>query len=383
MEETPQNTTPPANSPLISAGTKHWSIKILIIIIALIAFQIPLFLIEELAGDRRDRHKVVQDEITAAWGGEQKIQVFPADKERYDVNLSSQIRYRGIYQILIYSASVRIDAELQNLSNAQNAFVLVSDTDKVEHCTVQVDGKPVAVKKAKTSFKFQLPAGSSKYSVSLKVNGSGKFNCSSGDAKYSTINISGNWKSPGFIGGRLPNSRTITDKGFSAKWIRHNMIPGEEIGVELCLPGGTYQQVRRGINYAAFFLIVFFFSLIFAELFTKIHIHPLQYIIAACAPVLFYLMTLAFSEKAGFTAGYIISAAVIVAMITMYARLFLGKSLPALILGAVFSASYFLNFSIMRMEDNALLAGTAVFALILGTLMILTGKINRKQDPIQ
>ena len=116
------------------------------------------------------------------------------------------------------------------------------------------------------------------------------------------------------------------------------------------------------------------------ELITKVNIHPLQYLVSAGAPVLFYLMTLAFSEKAGFIAGYSISAVVIVAMVTMYAGMFLGKILPALIMGAIFAGSYLLNFIILGMEDLALMSGTIVLAVILGVLMILTGKINRKPD---
>ena len=98
---------------------------------------------------------------------------------------------------------------------------------------------------------------------------------------------------------------------------------------------------------------------------------------AAGAPVLFYLMTLTFSEKIGFTAGYITSAAIIVAMITMYARMFLGKLIPALMLGTVVAISYLFNFLVLRMEDSALLTGTIALAIVLGLLMAATGKINR------
>ena len=69
--------------------------------------------------------------------------------------------------------------------------------------------------------------------------------------------------------------------------------------------------------------------------------------------------------------------------VTMYARMFLGKTVPALIMGIIFAASYLLNFVILRMEDFALMSGTIVLAIILGVLMILTGKINRKEDAIR
>ena len=50
---------------------------------------------------------------------------------------------------------------------------------------------------------------------------------------------------------------------------------------------------------------------------------------------------------------------------------------------SIFAASYLLNFVILRMEDLALMSGTIVLAIILGVLMILTGKINRKEDSIR
>ena len=50
---------------------------------------------------------------------------------------------------------------------------------------------------------------------------------------------------------------------------------------------------------------------------------------------------------------------------------------------SIFAASYLLNFVILRMEDLALMSGTIVLAIILGVLMILTGKINRKEDAIR
>ena len=69
--------------------------------------------------------------------------------------------------------------------------------------------------------------------------------------------------------------------------------------------------------------------------------------------------------------------------VTMYARMFLGKTVPAVVMGVIFAVSYLLNFMILRMEDLALMFGTVVLAVILGVLMVLTGKINRKEDAIR
>ena len=94
----------------------------------------------------------------------------------------------------------------------------------------------------------------------------------------------------------------------------------------------------------------------------------------------FYLLLLALSEHIGFNWAYFISALVIVLMVTGYARMFMGKLKSALNMGVTFAISYAGNFIILQMEDFALLSGTVVMVLILGVLMILTGKINRKQN---
>jgi len=132
------------------------------------------------------------------------------------------------------------------------------------------------------------------------------------------------------------------------------------------------------MNYATFFLIVFFFTLVVGEAVTKTEIHPLQYLIAAGAPVLFYLMLLAVGEKTGFAIAYLVSATVIVFMVTAYAKMFMQRFLPAFIMGAVFAASYIVNYFILQMEDFALLSGTVILAIVLGVVMLLTGKMNQK-----
>ena len=90
-------------------------------------------------------------------------------------------------------------------------------------------------------------------------------------------------------------------------------------------------------------------------------------------------MTLAFGERIGFTAGYIVSAVVIISMVTLYVKTFIGKIRPALAMGIIFAVSYAVNFILIRMEDLALLSGTIILAGILAILMALTGKMNRQQ----
>ena len=364
----------------LSPGAKNWATKILIIIIALVVFQIPLYLVQELTVERQKKSVSVQNEIAQNWGGEQTVRLLPsAAAENITAKITPETRYRGIYQTVVYTSEVKINAEYKNLSAGKKCYITLTDLKGLVSASAAVNGQNVTVEK---DLSFPLPPGDSKCEITFLVRGSNKLLFATGVAN-SRVDISGTWASPGFIGDILPEKRTVGKENFSAQWRLGQFDAEHNFGVNLCISAGSYQQVERCFTYATFFLIVFFFTLLAAEFITKVQVHVLQYLVAAGAPVLFYLMTLAFSERIGFTAGYAVSAAVIVAMVTMYARMFLGKTVPAVIMGVIFAASYLLNFIILRMEDFALMSGTIVLAIILGVLMILTGKINRKEDSIR
>ena len=363
--------------PELSPKTRKLALKILIIIIALAVLQLPLFLVKNLAAERKNKSVSVQEEIAKSWGGAQTVQLLPlAANEKISAVMTPEIRYRGIYQAMIYTSKIIINAEYKNLAKPATGVIKLTDPKGIVDAQISVNGKNAEMNNA---LEFALPQGDSKCEIALTLRGSSHLKFAPG-AENSNILISGTWGSPSFTGTVLPEKRSIEAENFSAEWNLNKFnrdIDG--IGAALCVTAGTYQQVERCFNYATFFLVVFFFTLLASELITKVNIHVLQYLVASGAPVLFYLMTLALAEHIGFTAGYTASAAVIVVMVTIYAKMFLGRILPALAMGVVFSGSYLLNFLILRMEDFALLSGTIILALILGVLMALTSKINRKE----
>ena len=378
-ENTPQAPQPQISIPAdtnFSPQTKRWLDKIAIILIALVLFQIPLYMVRKLNGDRQSQALAVQDEIADSWEKKQTVQLSPkAFSENISAEITPEIRYRGIYQATVYTAKIKITSEYRNLPSGTTGTINISDIKGIIDAQAVINGKDT---KIDNDLKFVLPQGDSTCEIFLTLRGCSKLLFAPG-AQTSSIAISGNWANPGFIGEILPETREISDGKFSAKWnIGKFNADVQHVGVYLCITAGSYQQLERCFTYATFFLIVFFFTLLAAELITKTYIHVVQYVVAAGAPVLFYLMTLAFSERSGFTAGYIISAAVIVTMVTMYARMFLRRTLSALAIGTIFAASYLLNFIILRMEDLALLSGTIVLAIILASVMILTGKLNCK-----
>jgi inner membrane protein len=343
-------------------------------------------MVEGLTKERSERHDQVLKEIAAGWGKTQDISfagVHDVQWNSVDVNaaIASEVRYRGIYQMVVYNADVKIKGNLT--ANKKNiAIIQITDSRNITNVSGTVNGSKVKFTVTNDGISFPVTNNAvSDIELTFKLRGSKILQITSESIK-TTIAMSGNWSSPGFIGNSLPLTREISEDKFSAKWdlTCFNKYNTPSVGVNFHISAGTYQQVERCFTYATFFLIIFFVTLMIADIVTKSNVHILQYLIAAGAPVLFYLMTLAFSEKIGFAAGYAVSAAVIVTMITVYARMFLRKTRPALVVGTIFALSYLLNYFILQLEDFALLTSTIILAAILGTLMFMTGKINHNTN---
>ena len=380
---TPQNVNPESRFlPPCSPAAQRWLVKIIIIAIALLLFQIPLYMISEVSSERSKNFSHVETQIAAAWGKEQVLSIVShADNVTVAAELSPEIRYRGIYHVLVYTAAVQLDFSYSGAPAVGKEYVTLSDMNGVQSAYADINGEkvPLAVDGNNLVLPEKIAAGG-KCRVILNFRGSQSVKFVPQTAN-STITVSGAWGTPFFGGALLPDSRSVENNSFRAEWKfnKFTAIKGNSAKVALLLPASPYLQCERLMKYATFFLIVFFCTMLFSEILTKTAIHPLQYIIAAAAPVLFYLMVLAFSEHIGFSAGYVVSAATVVLMVSCYFRMFLGRIIPALLSGLVFAASYLVNFIILRMEDYSLLAGTIVLAVVLAVIMVLTGRINRKE----
>ena len=404
MEESAPAVQPPEieKRPLtireeLSRPSQKWSSKITTIIIALIVLQIPIFMISGLNDERMTQSENAAASIARSWAGEQNIQQIALDNSTPDkleltASFAPEIRYLGIYQSVIYTSESQISADFS--ATGKNILLKFSDLHGLVDLKASVNGKPATYTVSNENgihcAVIKVPENTTapvKLQCTLKLRGSKEFAVTP-CARQNNITLKGNWGSPNFSCSEiLPDSREIKPDSFTANWQINNLYDQDHLQnncakVNFHIAAGTYQQVERTITYATFFLVVFFLTLICGELISKTAIHPLQYIIAAGAPVLFYLMLLSVGEKTNFACGYLISATVIVLMVSGYARLFFGKNLPAILLGTVFAVSYVANYLLLQMEDFALLSGTIILAVFLGATMVLTGKLNQKTTDI-
>ena len=231
-----------------------------------------------------------------------------------------------------------------------------------------------------------------KVSVDLELGGAKRLGVTP-FAQSTTLNMSADWADPGFEGGFPPDSREISKAGFTADWsvpyLRRGIRaqgkahllstltgPDKIMTVQLVSTDNPYQTVNRALKYAVMFIGLVFISYFLFEVIVGVKVHPAQYILIGLAQSIFYLLLLAFAERIGFTAAFVIAAGLTVSATAGYAGAVFGHRKYILRAGLVFTLVYALLYSLMRMQDFALMIGAlASFIAISGT-MYLTRNMN-------
>ena len=209
--------------------------------------------------------------------------------------------------------------------------------------------------------------------------------------------IKSDWPSPSFQGGFLPVSYTLSESGFDAEWevsYLSRSIPlfwftserGEQdskanlqkelFGVDFFKPLDHYALNERAVKYAILFLVIPFLTLFFLEIFSRKSIHPAQYLLSGLANVIFYLLLLSISEHIPFSFAYLIAAAALTCMMSLYARSLLETWTRSAYMGLVMALLYLILYLTLNAEDWALLIGSIAAFLICGVVMFLTRKLD-------
>jgi inner membrane protein len=117
-------------------------------------------------------------------------------------------------------------------------------------------------------------------------------------------------------------------------------------------------------------------SFFVVELLTGARLHAAQYALIGAAQVLFYLLLLSIAEHLGFETAYVIGATATVGLTTAYAVSAFGSRRHAGILLAVLSVQYGALYSLLQVEDYALLLGSVLLFAVLAVVMYLTRNLN-------
>ncbi len=90
----------------------------------------------------------------------------------------------------------------------------------------------------------------------------------------------------------------------------------------------------------------------------KKRIHPIQYLLAGFAIVLFYVLLLSFSEHINFDKAYWLAGGAIIALLSFYVWSMVRHVKVTMVVTFVFLILYGFFYSLLQLEDYSLLFGS-------------------------
>ena len=416
-----------------SLGTRLFIIAFLTLVML-----IPALLIQNLISEREDRRDSVADEISQKWGSEQTI-VGPVisvpykyyfngkDKVEQTIRyahflpenlnveggITTEVRYRGIYKVIVYNGNVSISGNfpaidlngfkvpvedflledayvsvgISDMTGIKD-FVNINWNDEEYLANPGIESNDVAASGISISPDLTT-GGEYEFSFELNLNGSTGLHFSP-VGKQTNVELSSDWSNPSFTGSFLPAEREVSETGFTSHWnvlhLNRNFSqqwvgPNQEVanttfGVELLLAVDEYQKTMRTAKYAIMFISLTFLTFFMIELLSKKIIHPIQYLLIGFALLIFYTLLLSISEYVVFQFAYLIAAAAIIGLITVYSFSVLSDKLKSGIIFGVLVILYGYLYTLLQLQDYALLLGSLGLFIVLAIVMYLTRNIN-------
>ncbi len=421
--------------------TQSITFKGLIVGILTFILLIPSFMIQGLIHERQERSEEAIAKINAKWSeaqtfcgpiltvpytlatieldGKQRAtrneMNFTPNVLKIDTKLKPEERYYGIYKTILYRSEINISGEFDridvegmageelDLKNACIKFGLSDLKGITKDIELTVNGKRYAadvtgdidnvlgkvLTVALNDSALLSSDGKLVFSSTIFLKGSSNISFIP-VGKTTTVEVKGEWASPGFIGGFSPDSQ-IENGLFTAKWnvLRFNRnIPDTwrnnnvnsfddaSFGVNLIQTVDHYQQNMRSAKYALMFIALTFVVFFFVEILTRKRIHPIQYLLVGIALILFYSLLLSLSEQLNFALAYLIASAATIALITAYTYSIFKNKLQTGLLMVVLMGLYAFLYVILQLEDRALMIGSIGLFLILGVIMYISRKVS-------
>ncbi|HDO27596.1 MAG TPA: cell envelope integrity protein CreD, partial [Bacteroidetes bacterium] len=307
---------------------KSISFKIIVIGILGLLLLIPAGMIQGLIRERQQMRDEVVQEISDKWGNSQEITgpvlaipwfeyiqdqgkiqkvtrllyILPETLE-VKGEINPEIRYRGIYKVVVYGSDIKIKGNFLIPSIEQlkidpknidwsNAFIslgipdmrgiqneiLINWEDDEYHVepgtrvTFIRSGisSNITINEQKKNYHFQFD---------LLLNGSQHLYFTP-VGKITNVHLTSTWNNPSFTGSYLPDHREVSNTGFVADWqvlhLNRNYpqvwknsiytLSPSNFGIDLLLPVDEYQKSYRSTKYAIMFIGLTFIIFLFMEI---------------------------------------------------------------------------------------------------------------------
>lgn len=412
------------------------TIKMILIAVMGLMLLIPLALIMEVIRERSANAETARTEIGALWATAQTVtgpvlnvpgtrvvskdgtfvtttmHILP-DELKVNGVLEPEMRYRGIYETVVYDSDMDITgsftiAGFEQLNDYtwewDKAYISlgVSDnkgiSDKAE---LSLGGKVIgAIPGAGQTDLFdkgisfpyaidpaRLNEAGGAFSLKLSLRGSGSVTFSP-VGRTTEVALSSKWNAPSFTGNFLPAEREVTDAGFTANWVVTHLnrsfpqvwegkryTPSDDaFGVNLIMEADHYTKAERSAKYGLLFIALTFLVLIIIELRSAQRIHIFYYLLVALALIMFFSLLTALSEHIGFNPAYLISAAATIGLLTFFFRSLLEKGWMTLLISGLLTGLYVFIFFLLAMKDYAFLVGNIGLFVLLAALMIVSAR---------
>ena len=357
---------------------------------------------------------------------ERRIAILPEELNA-TIEMKDELRHRGIYNATVYTANIKLTGYFspKDFPNKNDMIAYLSiglsDTkalvkvNKFKLGNVEKDLEAMSGTMASPLFANGISGkigpeydGMMKedkipFEIDIDFRGSRKIYILP-LGKKNHFDMKSNWKSPSFSG-VLPVERNIDDNGFTAKWEVSNLIrnypqvldidkdvyydfeesysdgdyDGEEstiVKVLLYNSVTDYTQIYRACRYGILFILMSLVIVYIFEIVSKKVAHYVQYIVVGFSLVMFYLLLLSLSEHLGFEMAYLLASLAIVIPNSLYVASMTDNKKFGIGMFIFLSGIYAILFSILRMEQYALLTGTLLILAVLYVVMYLTKKAD-------
>lgn len=401
---------------------------------------IPLTMIQSLITERQKYRDEAVNEINKSWAGSQVVagpiltiineslvenrngekylaqnnyNLLP-ENLKYETEVFPETRYRGIYEVTLYEANIRISGYFdldkiktvnyeELLLNVKENYLSFSISDLKgiqEDIAANWNKEKKEVNpglKTKDLFHngfttdVNINKNDKKYyfDVTIKLKGSENLEFIP-LAKSTEVSVKSNWNNPSFVGNFLPSSRKVNSDGFTANWnVNHfnREYPQEwqnnkyelystAFGVKLLVPVDEHQKTMRTSKYGIMIILLTFVSFFMIEIFSKKVLHPIQYLLIGLSLVIFYSILLSLSEYLLFQYSYLIASLLVVSLISLYTSNVYGNYKLGMLIGVFLILFYGFMYIILQLQDYSLLLGNIALFIVLAAIMYLTRKIN-------
>lgn len=434
--ETAETTNP--LSSLFNKGKLF--LKSAVIFVMALVLWLPTNLIMEMVKERQSRQKEAIADISNKWAGRQvvtgpllmipynetgkddkgayvvkKIAYFLPDKSDISSVVYPEKRHRGIYEVAVYRSEIILNLKFNPLPWQQlkispetilwnEAALVFAVSDNVRginddlyvnwnNNSIVFNPQPSGLTNLSDGFVATIPLSldeaAKEHSCSIKfsLNGSEQLLFTTA-ARENKLQMKSSWSNPSFTGIKLPDSRAVNDSGFVANWKYMNRsvpqvwknnfydLSSSVLGSNLMITVDSYDKTERSVKYALLCIVLTFAAFFLVETIYKKPLHLVQYGLAGLALVLFYTLLLSVSEYTGFNRAYLIAGVATIGLVTWYVGNVMRSSKLALFIGFVLAVVYGYIFTIIQLEDYALLMGSVGLFVALGIIMYFSRKLQ-------